>query len=145
MLVDTKEIKTILYELKQQAFVQLDRTSNNKVKNAIEARITVLDTLFIWLDQSEKKGEIDMESLQLGLGKVVKLDDIKSASRSKIDPAIIAIAKKLDPGDAEPIDPTKIKWPHFANRVYVLKKEGLVPENVKPLKRGENFYLAKFK
>lgn len=143
MQLESDELIETLVSIKDNLYQQLDRAMHNRVKALLEARIEIVETILIWLNKTKKEGEVHMEMLKIGLGKTVKLSDIK-ASRSKVDPAIIAEAAQLKAvGEARAIDPAAIKWTYFANRVYALRKDGKLDKSIKPLKQGASFYLVK--
>lgn len=143
MLIESNELKRTLISIKEQLIFNVDKARKNKVKDTFLSNIGIIETILIWLSNTEKQGVIDMETLKLSVGKTIKLSDIAAESRSKIDPAIIEEAKALRPGEAVQMNAQSVKWTYFANRVYTLRKEGKLPKEVKPLKRRDSFYLTK--
>lgn len=145
MLIESQDLKAaLLMELGRVKDIA-GRVGQNKVAVAhVESKRQILETLLVFVGNAEKKGVFDMDKFKLGLNETVKLDDLVG-SHSQVEPAIIEEAKALKPGEARPIDPSRIKWPSFSNRVYTMRKEGKLPANVKPLKRGDKFFLVKLK
>lgn len=142
MNIDSKVLKDWFFKEKQETTALWNRATTNRVKDALDAYLQLTDKLLLWLDKSEKQGEIKMEDLELGTGKTVKISDI-SHKRSQVDPAIIKVANRVTVGYAEEVDSKKIKWPHYRNRVYALKREGLIPADSSPMREGETFYLGR--
>lgn len=134
MLVDTKDIKEVLYKVKQEAVSYLDRSVKSKVRYAIDARITVIDNLFMWLDKSEKQGVLDMENLKLG-----ELTTWEPHSRKgSIDEKIIEDSKALKKNyDAVKVKVGTVNLTTFTNRVYQLRKEKKIADNIVPRKDKE--------
>jgi len=131
MQIDTKQIKESLYEIKKQSFVQLDNTTNNKVKTILEVRISVLDALFMWLHKSEQQGELKMETLSLG--ELVKWEP--KPRKNSIDVKIINDAKRLKNNfDAIKVTVEKVHPLTFINAVYRLAKDGKIDEHIVPRK-----------
>lgn len=143
MLIESVELKQILIEFKDGLYKSLDRAVHRRVKEIIEGQIQILESILIWIVTNEKRGVIDMEGLKIGLGKTVKLSDIKLPMRSKLDQAIIEEASYLkDLGDARPIDISKVNVTYFINRVYHLAKDGKIHPDAKPIKAGGEIYIA---
>jgi hypothetical protein len=129
MLVDTRAIKEGLYIQKQEALALLDRARLGKVRYAIEARLTVLDALFLWLDKCERKGVLEMTDLKLG--ELTTWEPL--AAKDGIDQKIINDAKVLKKNfDAIKITVESVKWTTVSNRVYKLRDAGQIPRNIVP-------------
>jgi hypothetical protein len=142
MLIDSQKLRQALIEIKEQYNHVIDRAPKNKVRELFISNIQLIETILIWLHQSEKQGEANMEILKIGLGKTVKLKDIVS-TRSKLDAAIIEEAKHLkEMGDARAIDPKAVTISYFKNRVYKLAAENKIPADAKPVQVGDELYIA---
>lgn len=134
MLIDSKELVKALYTQKQQVLLLLDKAKHNKVRYALEARLTDLDIIFKWLDASEKQGEIDMESLKLG--ELVKWEP--RMAKEGMDAKIIEDSKALKKNfDAIKVTVENVNWNTLQNRVYELRRENRLPANIVP-RRDEN-------
>ncbi len=133
MLIESTEIKKILYTLKQESKILLDRHMTDKVKHVIENRISILESLLIWIDKSESKGDIDMADLKLG--QVTTWEPRRK--EGGIDALIIEATKseKLRKNyDAIRVDIKTVTWNTFQNRVYSLRSDGTIKENFVPRK-----------
>ncbi len=140
MQIDTKYIKEGLFKIKQDALNHLDKLINNQVRYAIDARVFVVDNMLIWLDKSEKQGVLDMETLKLG-----ELTTWEPQSRKgTIDDHIIQDSKALKKNfDAIKVKVGTVNMTTFTNRVYQLRKEKKIADNIVPRKDKEgNPYLV---
>lgn len=145
MLIEIAELQTTLYNFKLEILNLLDRATHNQVRQALEARIGVLDTILIWLSNTQKEREVNMEKLKLALAdKLVSLDEIPARQRhSEIEEGIQEMIKELKPGKAIPVDHTKISFGNFYGRITKMKKAGKLPEGIVVRKRGKEFFLGK--
>ncbi len=147
MQIELNDFKKPLIELKLENQALADRVKQKQTRDSIRANIYVIETILMWLNKSEKEGVIDMESLKIGLGKTVKLSDIKRGSRSKLDQAIIDEAEHLKNGeigvDGREIDRKAIKnIQYFKNRVYQLAREGRIHPNAAPIENGDQLIIG---
>lgn len=140
MLVDTKDIKEVFYKIKHDAVSHIDKVIKNQVRYAIDARIAICDIVLVWIDKSEKQGVLDMEALKLG-----ELTTWTPQSRKgTIDDSIIQDSKALKKNfDAIKVKVGTVNMTTFTNRVYQLRKEGKISDNIVPRKDKEgNPYLV---
>lgn len=139
MQIESKELKELLIKHKQESLQMLDRGGKNKVKNIIEARISVIDYILIWLDKLTK-GDTTMAELKLG-----ELTTWQPSPREGgIDEKIINDAKLLKKnGAAIKVTVETINWTTFANRTYVLRQNNKIDDHIVPRKDKEgNAYLV---
>jgi hypothetical protein len=131
MQIDSKTIKQMLYDLKQQTLLYLDKSMKNKVRERIDERISNIDSFIMWINTAEQKEELTMQDLKLG-----ELTTFQpKAKKSTIDDAIVADAQVLKKNyQAIKVNVTTIPWTTFSNRTYQLREEGRISEHVVPRK-----------
>jgi len=148
--METIEIKAF----KRELIVLLDEARNKgktignvPVAQAyINAKISVLETLLIFINNTEKRGSVDMRELKdsLTVGETIALDELMKNRRGGIlEPKLIEEASKLQPGQARLVNAEVMLYGHFSTLVGEMRKNGKLPEDVKPWKRGEKFYLVR--
>lgn len=133
MLLESKLIKEALYKKKQELLILLDRTKQAKVRFRLEDRLSVIDYLFVWINEIEK-GDGDMQDLKLG-----ELTTWEPKPRKdSIDEKIIEDAKNLKKNyDAIKVTVDTVKWSTFYNRTYALNKEGKIDTHIVPRKDND--------
>ena len=144
MNIESHDLKQALIEIKERMSLMLDRSTKNKVRDIFISNISVIESILIWINNSEKQGAINMEELNIGVGKTVKLSDIIEI-QSNVDRAIMKEAKHLEGaelGTGREIDPKMVNVTYFYNRVYTLAKQGKIPADAKPMKtRSGKLYI----
>ena len=134
MQIDSKEIKAMLFELKQKAISHIDKSRTNKVSSHINERIAILDAFLMWINHIEKTEVMDMDDLKLG--ELVKWEP--KAKKSTIDDAVVAAAQVLKKNyDAIKVTVTTIPWTTFSNRTYQLREEKRISPHIVPRKDKE--------
>lgn len=130
MLLESKLIKEALYKKKQELMFLLDRTNQVKVRFRLEDRLSIIDYLFVWINDIEK-GDATMTDLKLG-----ELTTWEPKPRKdSVDAKIIEDAKKLKKNyDAIKVTVDTVKWSTLYNRTYALNTEGKIDEHIVPRK-----------
>lgn len=131
MQIESAELKAILFKLKQEAMILLDRKLPPKVRSSLDNRVGVIDAMLIWISKSEQQGELNMETLKLG-----ELTTWEPKRKEgSIDSLIIEESKALKKNrDAIKINVKTINWTTLQNRTYALRKDNKIKENVVPRK-----------
>lgn len=130
MQIESKDLKAFLIKLKADNVALLDRTKNKQVVSAIDARIAVIVAMLLWLDKSEKEGELKMDDLKLG-----ELVTWEPKQKSGIDSLIINDAKALKKNfQAVKISIKEVNWNTFTNRVYKLREANKIDTHIVPRK-----------
>lgn len=129
MNIESQELLNALIQLKEKEYLSLDRAKHNKIKSIIEARIDVLETILMWINQTKKDGIVNMETLKLG--EVVKWQP-KRRTRG-IDELIINDVQSLQKNfDAIKIKSETVNWTSLLNRTYALRNAGQISDHIVP-------------
>lgn len=129
MLLESKVLKDILIQNKQEAFFLLDKTIPPKVRLALDERIRIIDTLLVWVNTSEKEGEIKLDTLKLG--ELTKWEP--APKQNSVDEKIIADSKNLKKNfDAIKVTVSTIQWNTLQARTYDLRTKGKLRRNIVP-------------
>lgn len=112
-----------------------DKRAKGTAHVAIDANIRLLERIVVFLSNSIKEGTLDMEKAKNEI-KVLDEGVIKEIGRGKRENAvtfkIIELASELKAGCFKQIDPKLINPVYFSTRVYSLRAEGRVGEDIKP-------------
>ncbi len=139
MQIESIELKRTLIKQKEAILQMLDRSPKNKVKEILDSNISLIESFLIWISNSEKTGEVNMDNLKLG--EIVRWEP--KQRRGSIDPSIIQDSKQLKKNfDAIKITSSTVKWTSLVNRVYALRKDGKIPNNIVPRKNEEGQFLV---
>lgn len=131
MQIESSIIKEALYKKKQELQVLLDRSRLPKVKSRLEDRLSIVDYLFMWINDYEKKGGDTMDAPKLG--ELTKWEP--KPKSGTVDASIIEDSKKLTKNyDAIKVTAKTIKWSTLYNRTYALRTENKIDEHVFPRK-----------
>lgn len=152
MQVEISQIRDILMEYLTKARNNLKIPALKKsVRDQQTGFIQCFEVLNMALVEIEKKGDPTMEPVKIAIGKLVKLEEIEPKTRGSIDSTIIEAAETLkaaEPGSALPMELKDATWNSFSNRVYFLRKNKVIPQEVLPrqFKTGKapGVYLVKY-
>ena len=129
MQIDSKQIKDVLIQQKNDRMALLDRKPPKAVREIIDAQIGAFEKLIMWIDISEKQGEVNMDTLKLG--ELTKWEP--KAKEGSLDQLIINEVKALKKNyDAIKVDTKQVTWNTLQARTYTLRGEGLVSQHVVP-------------
>lgn len=147
MKVELQEIRQVFIDVKVEREQIYRRATHKTVKLVLDSEIRLLDTVLIFLGKLEKQGDTTMADLKLALSEnKILLEDIQHRrSSSELETEIKQLADNLKPGQAMSINPERIKYGHFATKIYQMKKAGKLGEEFAPMKRGPQIFLARVK
>ena len=135
MQIDSKEIKDILIQKKNEFVAVLGRNPPKRATIALDEHVKALEGLIVWIDKSEKQGEVTMDSLKLG--EITSW--IPAPKEGSVDELIIQDAETLvktvqkDPKkNAIKINVKEVSWNTISGRAYVLRAEGKISANIVP-------------
>lgn len=129
--IDSNELRKKFIEIKQESFGLLDKTRNRQVKSILDARISIMDTMLIWVSKMEQKGEVNMESLKLG--EVAKWEP--KPKKDGVDQMIIEASKNLKSNFAAiKVTVSNVSWNTISNRTYKLREKKLIDDHIVPRK-----------
>jgi len=88
-----------------------------------------------------------MASLQLSLEKQARpIDELPTRMHSsEVADALIELAEKLKPGMYVPLNAPNVKPRSVVAKLYALKKKGRLPDNIVPITRGKEVFIARKK
>lgn len=141
-----KDLRKTLMVVSDEARAKLsNRNLPSGAADYYSAVQKVLYPIFVFLDEADKKGEINMVKLKDSLSvEVVKLSDIQTSYRDSVwRDAIQKEVDDLAPGYAKLIDPNKISYGHLMSVVLRLQKNKQLDANIRVKKRGEKTYLVR--
>jgi predicted HTH transcriptional regulator len=140
------ELKELLIEQKQQA-LEREARSTGRVKDIMTAQIQVFDIVLMFLHT--KQTEEDMTKLKLTLdAQATPIEELapRRPNDHRLTDAIFDLVKKLKPGTKFPLNNLgDIKAKTISSKIYSLRKKGHLPDNIGPIKRKNEMYLAMFK
>lgn len=114
---------------------ELDKRAKGTAHVAIEANIRLLERMAMFVANSIKVGTLDMDKAKAEI-KVVDEGTIESLGRARSESPITIkikeIAAKLKPGAYRKLDADGIDYTDFSTRVYNLRADDKLPQEVKP-------------
>jgi len=139
MIIESKDLKAILYKLKQDTKTNLDKSMNKKVQALLDVRISVIEDLLIWINQSESKEVLNVETLKLG--ELTRWEP--TSRRGGVDDMIIEASKSLKRNyDAIKVSVETVKWTTLSNRTYKLRETEKISSNIVPRKNKDGVFLV---
>jgi hypothetical protein len=144
ILDDTKQLRAFLIEQKGR-LLEAEKRAKGTAKAAIVGQIQAFETLLFYF--SKKQEERDMEELKLSLEEQAKpLSELKGPQEDNgLTKAIVELAQKLKPGTYLPLNGPAVKGRSVQSKIWALRKKGVLPQEVVPMQRGKEIYLAKKK
>ncbi len=144
-----KQFKDALVESLLEAKDQARTASPKPVVQAIfNTKIDLLEKLVIFTSKSIKEEGIDMNKMKAEIkaaGGKIQLETLLMNKRGgKLEPKIKELAEGLKVGEAIPVDGDSISWGHFSAKVYNMRSKEKLPMEYLPVKKGEQFFLARF-
>lgn len=136
-------LKEFLIERKFK-MLEYERRATKSAKLSINAQLQVFDVILAFL--SSNQTEEDMAKLQLTLDKQARpLEELKPRQENAdLTEALLELAETLKPNSYKQLNlPADMKMRSVTAKIYALRKAGKLPDNIKPLTRGKEVYLAR--
>ncbi len=132
---------------RKDRLVQQERMAIGKAKLSINAQIQVFESILIFVVRNKTNREATMEELELSLDKEARsLDELKPRrSNNEVTKAIIRLVDSLKPGTFKKVTNEKVKPRSIAAKVYVMKKKGILREDISVVTRGSELYISRKK
>lgn len=144
MLIETLELKRVLAEIKDK-LLALEKTANGKAaKIALGAEMRVVEKLLVFVTNSEKEGELNMEKLNKVLNEdLVDIEDIRvRKDGAELRKKIKEWAQVIPPGKAKPIPQDNINPNSFISVVGKMRKSKEIPDYIHAANTKNGLYLT---
>lgn len=132
---DLEKLRPFLIDLLKEAREYGKKATTNTVRASLDSKAMLLETIIVFITKSIQEGTLDMEKAKSQI-KVLDEGTFEEVGRARrespITSKIIQIAEELKPRSYKELDPSLIEPSHFTTRVYNLRAQGAIPQDVKP-------------